>query len=62
MLFGMGLLSTLGKSTVVQACIHSDTWIGDHHKAQRKMMNPVFSVDNLRLMLPIFLDVAYNVC
>ncbi|KAH9930173.1 cytochrome P450 [Amylocystis lapponica] len=36
--FGPGLLSTLG----------------NHHKKQRKMLNPVFSMNHMRHMLPIF--------
>ncbi|KAH9927286.1 cytochrome P450 monooxygenase [Fomitopsis serialis] len=39
-LFGPGLLSTLG----------------DQHKKQRRMLNPVFSTTHLRSMLPIFYD------
>ncbi|KAJ7235107.1 cytochrome P450 [Mycena haematopus] len=31
---------------------------GDHHKMQRKMMTPVFSTENLRLMLPVIYEVA----
>ncbi|KAF8190414.1 cytochrome P450 [Mycena galopus ATCC 62051] len=40
--FGEGLLSTLG----------------EQHKKQRKMLNPVFSVAHLRQMVPIFFDVG----
>ncbi|KAH7913645.1 cytochrome P450 [Hygrophoropsis aurantiaca] len=36
--FGNGLLST----------------IGDHHKRQRKMLNPVFSTSHMRHMVPVF--------
>ncbi|KAF9236431.1 cytochrome P450 [Melanogaster broomeanus] len=42
--FGMGLLSTLG----------------DHHRKQRKMLNPVFSINHMRHMVPIFRDIATN--
>ena len=41
-IFGPGLLSTLG----------------DHHRKQRKMMNPVFSIAHMRDMTPIFFGVA----
>ncbi|TRM60984.1 cytochrome P450 [Schizophyllum amplum] len=41
-LFGEGLLTTLG----------------DHHKKQRKLMNPVFSTAHMRDMIPIFWDVV----
>ncbi|KAI8972816.1 cytochrome P450 [Trametes punicea] len=41
-IFGPGLLSTLG----------------EHHRRQRKMLNPVFSINHMRHMTPIF----YGVC
>ncbi|PCH40533.1 cytochrome P450 [Wolfiporia cocos MD-104 SS10] len=44
LLFGRGLLAT----------------IGDHHRKQRKMLNPVFSVNHMRNMLPIFYDVIHR--
>ncbi|KAI0955818.1 hypothetical protein AcV7_006382 [Taiwanofungus camphoratus] len=44
LLFGPGLLSTLG----------------DHHRAQRKMLNPVFNVNHMRHMLPIFYDIIHQ--
>ncbi|KAG2003363.1 cytochrome P450 [Coprinopsis cinerea AmutBmut pab1-1] len=43
--FGPGLLSTLG----------------DHHRRQRKMLNPVFSIAHMRGMVPIFWEVASKV-
>ncbi|KAH9899158.1 cytochrome P450 [Cubamyces lactineus] len=43
-LFGPGLLATLG----------------DHHRKQRKMLNPVFSINHMRHMTPIFYDVCYK--
>ncbi|KAJ4465490.1 cytochrome P450 [Lentinula edodes] len=42
LLFGKGLLST----------------IGEHHRKQRKMLNPVFSIAHMRSMMPIFYDVV----
>ncbi|KIJ63129.1 hypothetical protein HYDPIDRAFT_113701 [Hydnomerulius pinastri MD-312] len=42
LVFGMGLLSTLG----------------DHHRKQRKMLNPVFSINHMRHMTPIFREIA----
>ncbi|KAF5380257.1 hypothetical protein D9757_008190 [Collybiopsis confluens] len=42
MLFGKGLLTTMG----------------DPHRRQRKLLNPVFSIAHMRSMLPIFYDVA----
>ncbi|TEB29430.1 cytochrome P450 [Coprinellus micaceus] len=43
-IFGDGLLSTLG----------------DHHKKQRKMLNPVFSISHMRKMVPTFFSVTYS--
>jgi cytochrome P450 len=34
---------------------------GEHHKKQRKMLNPVFSTNHLRDMLPIFYEISYKV-
>ncbi|KAF8809815.1 cytochrome P450 [Phlegmacium glaucopus] len=42
--FGPGLLGTLG----------------DHHRKQRKMLNPVFSIAHMRGMIPTFYDVSYK--
>ncbi|OBZ73462.1 Ubiquitin carboxyl-terminal hydrolase isozyme L5 [Grifola frondosa] len=42
LLFGKGLLATLG----------------DHHRRQRKLLNPVFSINNMRHMLPIFYKIS----
>lgn len=43
-IFGDGLLGTLG----------------EHHKKQRKMLNPVFSINHMRKMIPTFFSVTYN--
>ncbi|KAH9941860.1 cytochrome P450 [Epithele typhae] len=42
--FGTGLLSTLG----------------DKHRKQRKMLNPVFSIAHMRHMIPIFNEVTHR--
>ncbi|KAJ2915637.1 hypothetical protein MD484_g4757, partial [Candolleomyces efflorescens] len=42
--FGLGLLSTLG----------------DQHRKQRKMLNPVFSIAHMRDMVPIFYEVVHR--
>ncbi|KAI0760454.1 cytochrome P450 [Fomes fomentarius] len=39
---GPGLLSTLG----------------DHHRKQRRMLNPIFSINHMRHMMPMFYDVG----
>ncbi|KAI9065218.1 cytochrome P450 [Trametes sanguinea] len=41
---GPGLLSTLG----------------DHHRKQRRMLNPVFSINHMRHMIPMFYDVGHK--
>ncbi|EIW54967.1 cytochrome P450 [Trametes versicolor FP-101664 SS1] len=43
-LFGLGLFATLG----------------DHHRKQRKMLNPVFSANHMRHMTPLFYDVSHK--
>ncbi|PPQ65281.1 hypothetical protein CVT26_000241, partial [Gymnopilus dilepis] len=43
-MFGPGLLGTLG----------------DQHRKQRKMLNPVFSIAHMREMVPTFYSVAYK--
>ncbi|TFK27109.1 cytochrome P450 [Coprinopsis marcescibilis] len=42
--FGHGLLATLG----------------EHHRKQRKMLNPVFSIAHMREMIPIFYGISYK--
>ncbi|KAL5521682.1 hypothetical protein ACEPAF_2430 [Sanghuangporus sanghuang] len=44
LIFGTSLLSTLG----------------DHHRKQRKMLNPVFSLKHMRDLLPIFNSIAHE--
>lgn len=44
LIFGVSLLSTLG----------------EHHRRQRKMLNPVFSLKHMRDLLPIFYPIAYE--
>lgn len=44
MAFGPGLLATLG----------------DHHRKQRKLLNPVFSIAHMRNMTPLFYNVAHR--
>ncbi|EKM59115.1 uncharacterized protein PHACADRAFT_205293 [Phanerochaete carnosa HHB-10118-sp] len=43
-LFGPGLVSTLG----------------DHHRKQRKLLNPAFSTDHMRHMTPIFYNITHT--
>ncbi|KAJ7584778.1 cytochrome P450 [Mycena floridula] len=44
MIFGKGLLSTLGST----------------HRKQRKMLNPVFSIAHMRAMTPVFYSIAHK--
>lgn len=44
LVFGTSLLSTLG----------------EHHRKQRKMLNPVFSLKHMRDLLPVFYPIAYE--
>lgn len=34
---------------------------GETHRKQRKLLSPVFSTKNLRLVTPVFYDVAHRV-
>ncbi|EIM84937.1 cytochrome P450 [Stereum hirsutum FP-91666 SS1] len=46
LVFGLGLLSTRG----------------EHHRRQRKLLNPVFSTKHMRSMLPIFYGIGHHLC
>ncbi|EJC99710.1 cytochrome P450 [Fomitiporia mediterranea MF3/22] len=46
LIFGSSLLSTLG----------------DEHRRQRKLLNPVFSLQHLRELLPVFYPIAHKLC
>lgn len=34
---------------------------GDHHKKQRKLLNPVFSINHMRNLTPIFYEITHEV-
>ena len=36
--------------------------VGDDHKAQRKMLNPVFSITHMRYLTPVFYETMHRVC
>jgi len=36
------------------------TTVGDQHKQQRKMLNPVFHTNHMRNMVPIFYDITHK--
>ncbi|KAH7930153.1 cytochrome P450 [Leucogyrophana mollusca] len=60
LIFGDGLISTLGNPVVAscQRC-KADCWVaGEQHRKQRKMLNPVFSLANMRELLPIIQPIA----
>jgi cytochrome P450 len=46
LLFGMGIISTRG----------------EHHRKQRKLLNPAFSTSNIRAMFPAFRETILQVC
>ncbi len=49
-------------STLLRCCLTNRLgYLGDHHRKQRKLLNPVFSIANMRRMIPIFNDVACQV-
>ncbi|PPQ71210.1 hypothetical protein CVT25_004681 [Psilocybe cyanescens] len=63
LIFGHGLLSTIGKRSIfyyVGSPNANQTHIGDQHRKQRKMLNPVFSIAHMRQMVPIFYQVTYK--
>ena len=45
LVFGPGLFGTLG----------------EHHRRQRKLLNPVFSIAHMRHLTPIFYETAHRV-
>lgn len=64
LIFGEGLISTTGEITL--------TWFlrlnlitevsGAQHRKQRKMLNPVFSMANMRDLLPLIQPIADKLC
>ncbi|KAH9832025.1 cytochrome P450 [Rhodofomes roseus] len=45
-------------NTVFGSCLLST--VGSHHGKQRKLLNPVFSVNHMRYMLPLFYEIGYK--
>lgn len=35
--------------------------LGDHHRRQRKLLNPIFSIAHMRQLTPIFYETAHRV-
>ena len=63
LIFGKGLMGTKGTLTLVVSW-HVTDYVchkGDHHRKQRKLINPVFASNHLRDMLPMFYEIAYKV-
>ncbi len=63
---GPGLLATLGMRLfqtlpIVSRLAHEAVRAGDHHRKQRKLLNPVFSIAHMRRMIPIFNTVGHRV-
>ncbi|CCM00987.1 uncharacterized protein FIBRA_03035 [Fibroporia radiculosa] len=64
LLFGRGLLATLGQDfvSVLIAGVRTDTTrlAGDTHRKQRKLLNPAFSINHMRHIIPIFYNVVHR--
>lgn len=65
MIFGPGLISVPGIHNTPELCAVESadtvTFVGAQHRRQRKMVNPAFSVDNMRNMMPIFYGITRKV-
>ena len=61
-LMGNGLLATLGTLYIeIENRLGKTMFLGDHHKKQRKILNPFFSAKHMRELLPIFWPVTQKV-
>ena len=49
-MFGQGLSSTQGEFHLYEDVDQNQTWSGEQHRKQRKMLNPVFSIVHMRNM------------
>jgi hypothetical protein len=61
LIFGEGLIATLGEYTevpFVESYVYHSCLKGEQHKKQRKMLNPVFSLANMRSLLPVIQPIA----
>ena len=62
-IFGIGLFSTMGAPPLLwpsdEGANHNIPPIGDHHRRQRKLLNPVFSAAHIRDLSRYF---AFGVC
>jgi cytochrome P450 len=62
MVFGPSLFSTIGMLIfILDARFVKESAIGDAHRKQRKMLNPVFSIAHMRSMTPLFYEVIHRV-
>src|ERR1700761_8805055 len=60
--FGPTLVATHGKDLVSKSTpVNFTTSLGAHHRKQRKLLNPLFNVNHMRYMTPIFHRVARKV-
>ncbi|EDR04679.1 uncharacterized protein LACBIDRAFT_303978 [Laccaria bicolor S238N-H82] len=61
LLFGNGLLANKGERCErFSGYTNSFSDVGERHRRQRKMLNPVFSIAHMREMVPIFYNVTHN--
>ncbi|KAG6890526.1 hypothetical protein C0995_007728 [Termitomyces sp. Mi166 len=57
-IFGPGLVATIGPYILSKDMRKTNTFLGDHHKKQRKIVTPIFSVTQLRQLTPTIYEVA----
>lgn len=64
MIFGVSIGSTTGQYRFLETYLSIETQnrAGEHHRRQRKLLNPVFHVNHMRSMAPLFYSVIYRVC
>ena len=62
-MFGPGLITAIGQyqEQQVLSLLPIRHVLGDHHRKQRKMLNPVFSASHLRNLTPVFYEITNKV-
>ena len=54
-------LVSVGHNSRVWRAFKRAVLVGEHHKKQRKLLNPVFSINHMRYMTPIFYETVHRV-